>query len=690
MSLQLVESGENSFSDQNSSTLAQNLIDLLESPIPGDQNTTYYQMYRRAFISFALSNLNESFINPGQIPNPSEASQISQHIQNIECFMESVILPSIYERENGLKDYPSPSINDTVVVNGIEMKIFVDLFDWIFIDRQYVSAELNQKVEEVALQINELDWKSNDEIKKELFSQLCSNKNVSSLFYYALASSPEMRHSLALFVVDPCIAYLFLQWGFETLPQGGSFFSTCKLDELFRSAEMPFTSGTTTGTTVEATAYPTMWRNASNSQAVIEQDGLAKFALYAIVQRDSWIHSVTSPGSGQATYRDAWRTRLFSGNTSQLNTLCKINEKYNLNAENDLTLSSTDLSVSKSRAVSYQKIFEQLNYKELAKGGSMTPLPELPLASIIKQAPPIDIGGIVPAGGGGGGGGGGGAGDAAAAQEALAAGGGGVLPGTTGAPTLGDVGISLSGTDGKGRKNDYTGPQILLNSGRIILNSNEHLMLFGSQDATLSSRGRIVVDTNETITLFGEDGLFLGIPNKGAPMEKKGDLVLASFAEKLPPGQLFEAGPTPDNESGYEPLVLGDKLANLMDDLLFTLITATSLNPAGTGVWREDTVYHLKILLARVPEMLSTYAFVDGVSHEEARPFPTAPTSLSKSGGTFDPNSVVGNRFNSITKKLEEQERRMKEMEQQRNQDPLSSLPGYYKASTTDADAGWQ
>lgn len=686
MSLEAVESGEDSFGGQDPSSFASSLVELMQSPIPNDPNTTYYQAYRRAFIKFSLSNIS------GLDITTTEAATI---VNNIECMMESIVLPSIYEREKGLKDYPSTTATDTVVVNGIEMSTFTKLFDYVFIDRQYVSSEVNQAVEQLAEEINSLGWKDNEDVKKELFSSLCSINEISSLFYYALASSPELRYSLALFAVDPCIAYLFLQWGFETLPQGGSFFKTCKIDELFANQQLPFSPNPVTteallNNELDPVVYPTLWSNLKLDETVSNQDGFAKFALYAIVQRDSWIHSITSPESGQQEYREAWRTRLFGSKTSQLNTLCRINEKYNLNVENDLTLSDSDQQSSVARGSSYQKIFEKLNYKELVGGGSVE-MPEIPLAQVVEEAPPISIGGITPVGGGGGGGGGAAQQDSdpTATQEALAAGGGGVLPGAASAPTLGDVGISLSQTDGKGKKNDYTGPQILLNSGRIILNAEEHLMLFGANGATLSSPNRINIDSNETITLFGEEGLFLGIPNKGAPIEKKSEITTAAFANKLPEGQFFEASATGDNESGYEPLVLGDKLANFLDDLLFTLINATSLNPTGTGVWREDTTYHLRILLARVPEMLSTYAFIDGISHEEPRPFPTAPSSLSKSGGAFDPNSVVGKRLRTIEQRQRELEAQLAAQAAARNNDPLSSLPGYYESQVNYPTDQW-
>jgi hypothetical protein len=66
------------------------------------------------------------------------------------------------------------------------------------------------------------------------------------------------------------------------------------------------------------------------------------------------------------------------------------------------------------------------------------------------------------------------------------------------------------------QENTYQGKQILINSGRIILNSyDDYLMLFSSNGIAVSSKGTFNVDTDEEITLFGDQGLFLGVPNKG-------------------------------------------------------------------------------------------------------------------------------------------------------------------------------
>ena len=176
----------------------------------------------------------------------------------------------------------------------------------------------------------------------------------------------------------------------------------------------------------------------------------------------------------------------------------------------------------------------------------------------------------------------------------------------------------------KGGVNSYTGgPQLLLNSDRVIVNAREnYLMLFGQEGVAVSSQGNVNIDADDAVTVFGEDGLFLGVPAKGA---KNQDGTPVEGITKQPKNK---AQPTVD--SAYEPLVLGTKLVNLIDDLLKVLQTATILTPVGKGAFREDVQYELEALQARLPEMLSTFAYVDGISHNSVLAEPTPPATLTE------------------------------------------------------------
>ena len=184
--------------------------------------------------------------------------------------------------------------------------------------------------------------------------------------------------------------------------------------------------------------------------------------------------------------------------------------------------------------------------------------------------------------------------------------------------------LSLKGSDGGVKTNDYAGSQLLINSDRIIVNSRtNYLMLFGQQGVAISSQGSVNIDADDSVTIFGGDGLFLGVPAQGT-----GDI-----GNQKPPKT--KADPTLDFD--YEPVVLGTKLANLIEDLLVILKNATLLTPVGKGYFREDVMYELASLQARIPEILSTYAYVDGISHEGVDPAPEPPKTV-----TEPPTTLVG------------------------------------------------
>ena len=180
---------------------------------------------------------------------------------------------------------------------------------------------------------------------------------------------------------------------------------------------------------------------------------------------------------------------------------------------------------------------------------------------------------------------------------------------------------------GGGIQNDYAGSQIILNSDRLILNSRaDYLMLFGQEGVVISSKGNVNIDADDAVTIYGEDGLFLGVPGKGKGIDQGGG------NQKEPK---TKADATKDND--YEPLVLGTKLANLMEDLLVILKNATLLTPVGKGYFREDVMYEFACLQARIPEMLSNWGYVDGISHEPVDKAPEPPKTV-----TEPPTTLVG------------------------------------------------
>lgn len=232
-----------------------------------------------------------------------------------------------------------------------------------------------------------------------------------------------------------------------------------------------------------------------------------------------------------------------------------------------------------------------------------------------------------------------------------------------------DLNKLLSLTDSDGQKvNNFAGSQLILNSDRVVINSRvDYLMLCGQAGIVISSPGNVNIDSDDGITLYGEDGLYLGVPGKGKGLDEGGGV------KKVP---LTKADATVDTD--YEPLVLGLKLANLLEDLLITLKNATILTSTGKAYFREDTMYDLACLQSRLPEMLSTYGYIDGISHEVPDPPPEPPTvsatvPTSVTGTTAGPSSTsgtdvtTGNASSTVTS-------------------PLQDRPDYYETQTPYTD----
>lgn len=204
-----------------------------------------------------------------------------------------------------------------------------------------------------------------------------------------------------------------------------------------------------------------------------------------------------------------------------------------------------------------------------------------------------------------------------------------------------DLDSLLSLRPGNGGKiNDFggVGSQIVVNSDRVLLNARtNYLMLFGQEGVAVSSQGNVNIDADDAITLYGDDGVYIGVPGKGEATGNRG---------RAPKNK---AEPTIDNE--YEPLALGLKVANILEDLLIVLKNATILTPVGKGYFREDVMYELRCIQARLPEILSTYAYVDGISHEAPDPAPDPPLTTTEPPTTLT-GTVAGN-FTGTTGRID-------------------------------------
>lgn len=147
---------------------------------------------------------------------------------------------------------------------------------------------------------------------------------------------------------------------------------------------------------------------------------------------------------------------------------------------------------------------------------------------------------------------------------------------------------------------------IIIDSERVVINAKDDFAhLFGSTGVALGSPSRVNIDAGKSITLFAHDKILLGLPNKGLPFKQ---------TTQVAAGGTTKGDPTPDQE--YEPLVLGIKLANLFEDILFFLKKADLVSGVSPVRFQPATLAEFALLANRIPEILSSYAFVDGYSHE--------------------------------------------------------------------------
>jgi hypothetical protein len=165
------------------------------------------------------------------------------------------------------------------------------------------------------------------------------------------------------------------------------------------------------------------------------------------------------------------------------------------------------------------------------------------------------------------------------------------------------------GIDDSG-KNTYipsaAGGGLLFNGDRVIVNAKEdYTMLFGQKGVAIASPNQVNIDSQKTITLFGHDRVYVGIPNRGGEQKN------ATSRTKT------QSVGHPTQDELYEPMVLGIKFANLIEDLIVTLENARLAGPTGDAAFQPSTMAELELVKTRIPEMLSNYAYMDGISHEK-------------------------------------------------------------------------
>lgn len=222
--------------------------------------------------------------------------------------------------------------------------------------------------------------------------------------------------------------------------------------------------------------------------------------------------------------------------------------------------------------------------------------------------------------------------------------------------TTGQYGVLGLKSVSDGVVNDSNEPSYIINARRVIINSQtDPTMIFGEAGVAVSSPNQVSIDSDDKVIVHGESGVYIGIPNKGEDL----------------PNETLGAEDTPD--FAYEPMVLGSKLVNLMEDLIQVIKNAVILTPTGDGYLREDTQYDLLSLQARLSEITSTYAYIDGYSHPKPdklttkRPNTVDIPEISKTGTTTGNVQSIDNPTNPSTQPVD---------------NSLTALPNYYQEVT--------
>lgn len=517
-----------------------------------------------------LADLNDSYSNyivESMIGSTVAALNLSPSVSTsaISTVLQNIAFPSVLAYESGWRDLiTSQGTNDQAKcsMNGVSLEVFEQYFDYVFVQNA------PEQIQQIVQQLSSENWVNSLESKKQVLQTVCTSEKVALLFYVATFCSAVNKYPIGVMTVDPCLGFLLGQWAFESSPQNGTFYETTLINNLACAGGTPISN---------PDQFVLGW--VDYPQAVRDGAGV-DYLIEAIKLRDLWITNSSSPVDTNplGKYQDGWRSRLLADEKSHLATVVKINEELNLNVNGLFNQSADYADHCLQLGETYKRLLTEggFDYQTFAAGGEST-LP--PVGSFLQNQTQSSV--------------------------------------TVTKTSINNL-LSLSNGLG-GKVNNSSNSQIVLNSDRIILNTRlDYLMLFGGAGVSISSPNPVNIDSDSSVTLFGEEGVYIGLPNKGEPYNPFSPDVSSNLAQ-----------PTPNQE--YEPLVLGTKLTDLLEDLIITLRNAVVLTPTGKGQFREDVINDLAALQARLPEIKSTFGFIDGVSHEqvdaEPEPLPTTETT---------------------------------------------------------------
>lgn len=149
-----------------------------------------------------------------------------------------------------------------------------------------------------------------------------------------------------------------------------------------------------------------------------------------------------------------------------------------------------------------------------------------------------------------------------------------------------------------GTTNAY-GSQCMLIADRIIIDARADYAIISSKRGTaITSAGPVKIDSGEDVVVNPTSAFYIGNPTAVNPKTAAQQNVGA------------------DGDMKYEPLILGNKLIEVLRDVIQLISTIKIDTPTGAGYLSSDIQSNLTKLNSRLTECLSTYAYIDGTKHE--------------------------------------------------------------------------
>ena len=89
---------------------------------------------------------------------------------------------------------------------------------------------------------------------------------------------------------------------------------------------------------------------------------------------------------------------------------------------------------------------------------------------------------------------------------------------------------------------------------------------------------------------------------------------------------------------------LGLKLINFLEDLIVTIENSEIAGPLGNGVFQPSSLAEFELLKTRLPELISNYGYIDGLSHEtvDQKRLSTVLAAKEKAKDYVPPRTLTG------------------------------------------------